>query len=50
VTILVLSGGGSGRIGENAFALVVNLLVGGALAAFGQCRRRGYQFDQSLRG
>ncbi len=50
VTILVLSGGGSGRIGENAFALVVNLLVGGALAAFGQRRRRGYQFDQSLRG
>ena len=50
VTILVLSGGGSGRIGENAFALAVNLLVGGALAAFGQRRRRGYQFDQSLRG
>ncbi len=50
VTILVLSGGGSGRIGENAFALVVNLLVGGALAALGQRRRRGYQFDQSLRG
>jgi cell shape-determining protein MreD len=50
VTILVLSGGGSGRIGENAFALVVNLLVGGALAAFGQRRRRSYQFDQSLRG
>jgi len=50
VTILVLSGGGSGRIGEDAFALVVNLLVGGALAAFGQRRRRGYQFDQSLRG
>jgi hypothetical protein len=29
---------------------VVNLLVGGALAAFGQRRRRGYQFDQTLRG
>jgi cell shape-determining protein MreD len=50
VTILVLSGGGSGRIGENAFALVVNLLAGGALAALGQRRRRGYQFDRVLRG
>ncbi|NDE02608.1 MAG: hypothetical protein EBZ91_12865 [Gammaproteobacteria bacterium] len=48
-TILVLSGGGSGRVGENASALVVNLLVGGALAALGQRRRRGYQLDQSLR-
>jgi len=50
VTILLLSGGGSGRLGENISALIVNLLVGGALAAFGQRRRRGYQFDQSLRG
>ena len=50
LTILLLSSGGAGRIGENAFALVVNLLVGGALAAFGQRRRRGYQFDQTLRG
>jgi len=50
VTILLLSGGGGGRLGENAFALIVNMLVGGALAAFGQRRRRGYQFDQSLRG
>jgi rod shape-determining protein MreD len=49
-TILVLSGGGSGRIGENAFALVVNLLTGGALAALGQRRRRGYQSDRVLRG
>ena len=50
VTISLLSGGGSGRLGENTLALVVNLLVGGALAAFGQRRRRGYQFNQSLRG
>ena len=50
VTILLLSGGGGGRLGENAFALIVNMLVGGALAAYGQRRRRGYQFDQSLRG
>jgi rod shape-determining protein MreD len=50
VTVLLLSGGGSWRLGENAFALIVNLLVGVALAAFGQRRRRGYQFDQSLRG
>ncbi len=50
VTIFLLSGGGTGRIGENAFALVVNLVVGSALAWFGQRRRRGYQFDQSLRG
>ena len=50
VTIFLLSGGGTGRLGENAFALVVNLVVGSALAAFGQRRRRGYQFDQSLRG
>lgn len=50
VTIVLLSGGGSGRLGENTFALIVNMLVGGALAAFGQRRRRGYQFDQSLRG
>lgn len=50
VTIFLLSGGGIGRIDENAFALVVNLVSGGALAWFGQRRRRGYQFDQSLRG
>jgi hypothetical protein len=50
LTILLLSSGGANRIGENAFALVANLLVGGALAAFGQRRRRGYQFDQTLRG
>ena len=50
VTIFLLSGGGTGRLGENASALVVNLVVGSALAAFGQRRRRGYQFDQSLRG
>ena len=49
-TILLLSSGGANRIGEIAFALVVNLLVGGALAAFGQRRRRGYQFNQTLRG
>jgi len=49
-TILLLSSGGANQIGENAFALVVNLLVGGALAAFGQRRRRGYQFNQTLRG
>jgi hypothetical protein len=50
ITILLLSSGGTGRLGENAFALVVNLLAGSALAWFGQRRRRGYQFDQSLRG
>jgi rod shape-determining protein MreD len=50
VTIFLLSGGGTGRLGENASALVVNLVVGSALAAFGQRRRRGYQFDRSLRG
>jgi cell shape-determining protein MreD len=50
LTIVLLSGGGSGRIGENVPALVLNLVVGGALAWFGQRRRRGYQFDQSLRG
>ena len=50
VAILLLSGGGSGRLGENSFALVANLLLGGALAWLGQRRRRGYQFDQSLRG
>jgi cell shape-determining protein MreD len=49
-TILLLSSGGANQIGENGFALVVNLLVGGALAAFGQRRRRGYQFNQTLRG
>lgn len=49
-TILLLSSGGANQIGEIAFALVVNLLVGGALAAFGQRRRRGYQFNQTLRG
>jgi hypothetical protein len=50
ITIFLLSGGGTGRLGENTSALVVNLVVGSALAAFGQRRRRGYQFDQSLRG
>jgi cell shape-determining protein MreD len=50
VTIFLLSGGGTGRLGENVFALVVNLVAGSALAWFGQRRRRGYQFDQSLRG
>ena len=50
VTILILSDGGSGRIGENVFALVVNLVVGGGLAVLGQRRRRGYQFDRVLRG
>jgi rod shape-determining protein MreD len=50
VTIFLLSGGGTGRLGENVSALVVNLAVGSALAVFGQRRRRGYQFDQSLRG
>ena len=50
VTIFLLSGGGTGRLGENVSALVVNLAVGSVLAAFGQRRRRGYQFDQSLRG
>jgi hypothetical protein len=29
---------------------VLNLIIGSALAWFGQRRRRGYQFDQSLRG
>jgi hypothetical protein len=28
----------------------VNLVAGSALAWLGQRRRRGYQFDQSLRG
>jgi cell shape-determining protein MreD len=50
ITIFLLSGGGSGGIGENSLALVVNLLVGGALATLGQRRRRSYQFDRSLRG
>jgi len=49
-TISLLGGGASRNPGENAAALVVNLVVGGALAAFGQRRRAGYQFDQSLRG
>ena len=50
VTIFLLSGGGIGRIGENVLALVLNLVAGSALAWLGQRRRRGYQFDQSLRG
>ena len=50
VTIFLLSGGGTGRIGDNALTLVVNLVAGSVLAWFGQRRRRGYQFDQSLRG
>jgi len=50
VAIFLLSGGGSGRLGENTLALVANLLLGSALAWLGQRRRRGYQFDQSLRG
>jgi len=49
-TISLLGGGASRNLGENAAALVVNLVAGGALAAFGQRRRTGYQFDQSLRG
>jgi len=48
--LFLLSGGNSGRLGESTLALVVNLLVGSTLAWFGQRRRRGYQFDQSLRG
>ena len=50
VTIFLLSGGGTGRLDENALTLVVNLVAGSAIAWFGQRRRRGYQFDQSLRG
>jgi hypothetical protein len=50
LTIFLLSGGGTNRIGENVPALVLNLIIGSALAWFGQRRRRGYQFDQSLRG
>ncbi len=50
VTIFLLSGGGIGRIGENALGLALNLVAGSALAWFGQRRRRGHQFDQSLRG
>ena len=50
VTIFLLSGAETGRLGENASALVVNLVAGSALAWFGQRRRRGYQFDRSLRG
>ena len=50
VTILLLSGGGTERLGANALTFVVNLVAGSALAWFGQRRRRGYQFDQSLRG
>jgi hypothetical protein len=50
ITIFLLSGGGTGRIGDNALTLVVNLVAGSALAWLGQRRRRGYQFDQSLRG
>jgi rod shape-determining protein MreD len=49
-TISLLGGGASRNLGENAAALVVNLVAGGALAAFAQRRRTGYQFDQSLRG
>jgi len=49
-TISLLGGGASRNLGENAAALVVNLVAGSALAAFGQRRRTGYQFDQSLRG
>ena len=50
VTIFLLSDAETGRLGENASALVVNLVAGSALAWFGQRRRRGYQFDRSLRG
>jgi cell shape-determining protein MreD len=50
VTIFLLSGGGTERLGANALTFVVNLVAGSALAWFGQRRRRGYQFDQSLRG
>jgi cell shape-determining protein MreD len=48
--ILFLSGGDSGRLGENTAAVVVNLLVGVTLAWLGKRRRAGYRFDQSLRG
>ena len=49
-TVSLLSAGGVDRIGENAFALLVNVVAGAALATIGQRRRRGYEFDQTLRG
>ena len=49
-TIFLLSGAEIRHVGENIFPLIVNLMLGGALAWLGQRRRRNYQFDRSLRG
>lgn len=49
-TVLALSGGEGGQLGEGLAALVANLLVGIALAWVGLRRRSRYQFDPSLRG
>lgn len=49
-TVLSLSGGEGGQLGEGLAALVANLLVGIALAWVGLRRRSRYQFDPSLRG
>lgn len=49
-TVLALSGGESGQLGEDLAALVANLFVGVALAWVGLRRRSRYQFDSSLRG
>lgn len=49
-TVLALSRGGGGQLGEGLAALAANLLVGIALAWVGLRRRSRYQFDPSLRG
>ncbi|MFM2193563.1 MAG: hypothetical protein ACO3C4_00775 [Candidatus Limnocylindrus sp.] len=49
-TVLALSRGEGGQLGEGLAALAANLLVGIALAWVGLRRRSRYQFDPSLRG
>lgn len=49
VVLTLLSGGGNVQLGDRLLALLANLVAGSALAWAGQRRRRGYQFDQSLR-
>jgi cell shape-determining protein MreD len=46
----LLSPTSGGIAGAGAIPLLVNLLVGSALAWAGRRRRTGYQFDQTLRG
>ena len=50
ITMLMLSGGVGGGLGEGVSVLAVNILIGGVLAWVGLRRRSRYQFDPSLRG